>query len=168
MESRLYTFVNPLYMKEIQHGIQSLHVGGELHQKYHRICICAESDLLYDWNDNHKTVIVLAGGPHGELVAIRDYMFTDARMLGLPFAHFNEDEYSLGGILTCVGVVVPEPLYNAVNGRVAWASDYGISDHASISTSLFYRNAEGELTVYEEDSPEWRFITLLKSKPLAK
>ena len=168
MESRLYCLTNPTYMSQIQCGIQSLHVLGELNVKYRHEKTEA-ADLLFDWQDNHKTVIVLNGGCAGDLVEIREYLYQDAAALGLPYAHFNEDVYSLGGVITCVGVVVPAYLYGAVEYDVASVA-FREGNRPNVPNGpphLYYEHFNGEINVYSEESVEWKFIKLLKSKRLA-
>lgn len=167
---RLYTFTNPTYMSQIQCGIQSLHVLGRLHKKY-RNCDTderVERLLLFDYNDNHETVIVLNGGVHGDLVAINEYMKTEMPQLELPFAHMNEDAYSLNSSMTCVGVVVPESLYGAMDYTAAsvWDAD-APRPNAGPTSHFYFPHASGNVSVYSEESAEWRFIKLLKSKRLA-
>ena len=120
---RLYTFGN-YYMSSIQQGIQAAHVVSELFIKYREdICFYNEeytvrieelehvqtTEDLYDWAYNHKTMVCLNGGNFQGLKDI-ETLFQDEQNK-LPWATCYQDEMSLGGILTNVGIVVPEYIY---------------------------------------------------------
>lgn len=126
MELRLYTFVN-VYLSSIQAGIQSAHLVHDMFVKYKENGSNTKSDhaALWDWAKNHKTLIVLNGGPN-EYIRTRWLQFQRELSTvetyinhGLPWGSFNEDEFSLGGVMTCVGVVLPECIFNAVDYRTA-------------------------------------------------
>ena len=107
---RLYTFVNGLYMRPIQFGIQSAHLVGDMFVKY-RANGEGKLGQLYDWAENHKTMVILSAvntaGLHGA------FAFLDNADNPYPYAKFHEDAQSLDGAITCVGVVVPEKIYTA-------------------------------------------------------
>lgn len=103
---RLYTFTN-MYLSPIQKGIQSAHLVHELFNKYESSY--DERDTLYDWSTNHKTMIVLNGGYSETLSALND-LFCHTRN-PYPFTTFHESKEALGGALTCVGIVLPEKIY---------------------------------------------------------
>jgi len=115
---RLYTFVN-FYLSSIQQGIQSAHLVHELFNKYRHIDpsddidSCYQTDLrkmqLREWSENHKTMIVLNGGIDETLNELYQFMNTDENPF--PFTCFHEDHQSLHGIMTCVGIVLPEYIY---------------------------------------------------------
>ena len=112
---RLYTFGN-VYLSSAQQGIQAAHVVAELFVKYQvppYPALPSESPaaVLYDWATHHKTMICLNGGNHQGLIETSDKFAELALKLELPYARFFEDEQSLGGILTCYGVVVPTKVY---------------------------------------------------------
>jgi hypothetical protein len=110
MELRLYSFVN-FYLSDIQKGIQTGHMAVDLVREYgdEDICLQSQSVMVADWADNWKTFIVLNGGNN----AMLDNAATICAFSGLPWTTFYEDEESLGGLRTCVGVVVPENYFNA-------------------------------------------------------
>lgn len=122
MEFRLYTFCN-FYLSQIQGGIQSAHVVHELFNKYPTddAILYHAGGALREWSKNHKTMIVLNGGAHQDiqdkfLMLSREAAAVEHKIgCGIPFNSFNEDEYSLGGIMTCVGVVLPEMIFDAVD-----------------------------------------------------
>ena len=66
-------------------------------------------DVLYDWAENHKTMICLNGGNLQGLKDIESLFQSEQNIF--PWATFYEDEMSLGGILTNVCIVLPEDIY---------------------------------------------------------
>jgi len=98
-----------MYLSPIQRGIQSAHVTHDLFVKYNEYIDFEMKEQLFDWAENHKTMIVLNGGYSSTLTALND-MFDDSRN-PYPFTHFNESEEALCGALTCVGIVLPEKIY---------------------------------------------------------
>lgn len=156
---RLYTLCNA-YLSSIQQGIQSAHVTHELFLKYPRPDgpLYGKADnVLWSWARDHKTMIVLNGGINADLVKLREFLTYSSTQLGntlgfsqgLPWATFNEDGDSLGGILTCIGIVVPEIFYSAEQfaGAGNWYTD---------------------ATTYHRDPVDIEFIRTLKSKGLAR
>jgi hypothetical protein len=113
---RAYFFTN-MYLSSIQHGIQSLHCLQEINTKYQN-----ESSILTDWAENHKTVIVLNGGPSEKLHAIK-HLFEDDNNT-YPWGYFIEP--SIDNALTCVGIILPESMYAKVRYDIG-TLDYEIS-----------------------------------------
>ena len=134
---RAYFFGN-MYLSSIQQGIQAHHTTSELFIKYREIDLydyaestgdnppkqladrAAQADTLYEWARNHKTSILLNGGYSAtlrELVAI-----FGNRQNPYPWAFFNESDEALDGALTCVGIILPEKIYETAKalreGRV--------------------------------------------------
>ena len=107
MDLRLYTFVNS-YLSSIQKGIQTAHIVHELILQYGS-GDRQPSQRVYDWAAKHKTIIVLNGGNNESLGAINATLAKTYKTH--PYTWFNEDEESLGGIMTAVGVVLPETVY---------------------------------------------------------
>lgn len=105
---RLYTFTN-MYLSPIQKGIQSAHVTHDLFVKYRDYMDYEMNAFLFDWAENHKTMIVLNGG-YSSTIAALNLSFSDSRN-PYPFTHFNESDDALCGALTCVGIVLPEKIY---------------------------------------------------------
>lgn len=105
---RLYTF-NHVYLSPIQHGIQTAHVVAEMFAMYRGKDY--SSQMLMDWAQNHKTIICLKGGNSASLIDIHDKLKYYLESLGLPWAAFQEDDESLNGSITCVGVVLPKRIY---------------------------------------------------------
>lgn len=102
---RAYFFTN-MYLSDIQRGIQTAHVMHEMFTYYDR----SSSPLLYDWADNHKTIIVLNAGYSSTLEEIQTHLANDENYL--PWNFFRESEEALNNALTCIGIIVPEAYYN--------------------------------------------------------
>jgi len=103
-----------MYLSSIQQGIQAAHVTHELFLDYpafdpNHHDLDRTSEVLHDWAENHKTMILLNGGYSDNLRELIK-LFADARN-PYPWASFNEGEDSLDGALTCVGIVLPEKIY---------------------------------------------------------
>lgn len=106
---RFYSIGN-MYLSSIQQGIQAFHCLGEMTIKYDAPELAVDSKF-YDWLDNHKTLICLNGGNNERLNDF--YTFLNSSTYNpYPYTKFHEDDASMGGMLTCVGIVVPEQIYN--------------------------------------------------------
>ena len=116
MEQKLRAyFFNNMYLQGAHSGIQSQHCTAELFVKYQWLdseCQTDESDteILYDWAQNHKTTIVLNGGMSGDLQALVELF--ESEYNPYPWSFFKEAEYALNGALTNVGIILPEKIYN--------------------------------------------------------
>lgn len=155
-ELRLYTFCN-FYLSSIQQGIQSAHVVHSLFVKYPTV---ESNSILWDWAQNDKTMIVLNGGAHDDIV--QSFQAASALNLNhhnvlLPLESFSEDAYSLGGIMTCWGIVVPKCLYDSKYDDQTGGYFY---DDELVMPPTRYDYAVG--------TPEYTFIKLLKSCSLAR
>jgi hypothetical protein len=105
---RLYSFVNALYMREVQWGIQTAHCLEDMHQKYTEIP--EKQAIITDWARNHKTMILLDGGNNR---ALGDIMHSFTKNIKTyPWAFFSEDIASLNNAMTCVTIILPENIYN--------------------------------------------------------
>lgn len=167
---RLYTFGN-YYMSSIQQGIQASHVVSELFVKYqetgintvdnyeptvHEIEYQDKVDTLYDWAYNHKTMVCLNGG---NLQGLEDILtLLKDEQNNLPWAIFYEDEMSLGGILTNVGIIIPEHIYDS-------AYKVRNSNHVISNNNVY--GSMGEFVCSLNDF-EIKLINLLNSCQLAK
>lgn len=108
---RLYSFVAGLYLNELQKGLQTAHVVGDLSQ----FKVNTPQRAVFDaWASTDKTIIILNALNHGGVVELESVLSELAEGLGLPCATFREDEVSMNGMATAVGIVVPEKYYNAV------------------------------------------------------
>lgn len=132
---RLYTFVN-FYLSSIQQGIQTQHVDRELTNKYVYFSTpetASQQELLREWSINHKTTYVMNGGNHNMIREL--YVFLkEVDGFGFPYARFFEDEESLGSIITSVGIVLTENIYNAKKNEFSgnWEWRNPLSDDAPI------------------------------------
>ena len=108
---RAYFFCN-FYLSSIQQGIQSAHCMHEMFTKYRDVNTEPQTSVLYDWANNHKTMIVLNGGDSQSIAELYELLAPLAKEGFFPFAKFSEDERSLNNALTCVGVVLPESIYD--------------------------------------------------------
>ena len=106
---RAYFFGN-MYLSSIQQGIQAAHATHELFIKYNQPGR-AQAYLL-DWATDHKTMILLNGGYAATIQELVDFFGEQDGPYGLyPFAPFYEEEASLNGALTTVGIILPEKIY---------------------------------------------------------
>lgn len=153
-ELRIYTFTIHLYMSAKQVGIQSMHLGVEMGVKY-KNTHDHEEKVFDDWATGHKTAIVLGAYNLKGVTDAYNQIKELAPTLMLPFDKFHEDEDSLGGIMTCCGVVVPQSLYDA-------QPDLDFED-----TYSYVHPRTGGKNYYHLGDPAYELIKLLKSKPLA-
>lgn len=103
---RCYHLCN-MYLSSIQQGIQSAHSQMELFVKYRKNS--AQKEKLYNWAENHKTMIVLNGGYMETMNSALDFFKNEENPY--PYAYFKESPEALGGILTNIAIVLPEKIY---------------------------------------------------------
>jgi len=102
---RFYAVGN-MYLSSIQQGIQAAHCVAEmLMQPY-----SDRRAMMQEWALNHKTLICLNGGNNKSLNEFWELVRYQKQF---PVAKFHEDEQSMAGMLTCVGIIVPEKIYGA-------------------------------------------------------
>jgi len=101
---RAYFFSN-MYLSSLQNGLQTAHVVAEMFVKY----TGAVDIYLQNWARNHKTIIILNGGYSSNLLQLCD-LFSDPQN-PYPWANFNEEQSALNGAATCVGIILPEKIY---------------------------------------------------------
>ena len=99
------------YLSSIQQGIQSLHTLGNMFVKYEFPRV-TEHDLLLEWAEKHKTVVIMNAGDSHDLHEIA-HLFKDAEDCRYPWATFTEE--GIMDALTCVGVVVDDHIIKAVD-----------------------------------------------------
>ncbi len=114
---RAYFFGN-MYLSSIQQGIQAQHCTGEFAVNYNPALAadgklyCEDPEkyaMLMDYLDNHKTSILLNGGYSENLHRLISLFATEDN--SYPWAFFHESEEALDGALTCVGIILPEAIY---------------------------------------------------------
>ena len=132
---RFYAVGNQ-YLSSIQQGIQAFHVLGEMAIFYaprKQLLGASNAEMMYhDWLNNHKTVICLNGGNNAALTDFW-YFIHKPDHNTLPYSKFNEDDASMGGMLTSIGIVVPEKIYgiraddaSTWLGLSAWEVELGL------------------------------------------
>jgi hypothetical protein len=102
-------FLNSMYLPGIHTGIQTAHTVGELFVKYPRSTM--KSKMLDHWAKHHKTIICLNGGYLSAMNEFYDFISRDENPY--PFAKFHESDEALGGIMTNVGIILPEKIFAA-------------------------------------------------------
>jgi hypothetical protein len=100
---RFYAVGN-MYLSSIQQGVQAFHCLGKMALEH------TGNRMFEDWLSVHKTLICLNGGNNKSLT---DFYELIRYQKQFPVAKFHEDEQSMAGMLTCVGIVVPEEIYGA-------------------------------------------------------
>lgn len=100
-------------LKPLHQGVQNSHILGELIAKYVADASSPKSkyDMLIDWAVNHKTIIFYDGGFAAGLETVRRALLS----CPYPWSEFYEDEATLSGIMTSVGVVLPAAVYEAAD-----------------------------------------------------
>ena len=119
---RLYSLTN-YYLSSIQKGIQTAHLVSELSRMDREHALGkgkrSPSTMFREWADHHKTIILLNGGNSARLGYFHNAMISLApgqtvRIADeFPVVYFREDEDSLNGALTAVGVILPESVYKS-------------------------------------------------------
>lgn len=104
---RAYFFGN-LYLSSIQQGLQSAHVLAEMYTKYVGPDPYSQYFVLDEWAREHKTIIILNAGYSEEIRFLSERFATQEKY---PWASFNEGQDALDGALTCIGIVLPEHVY---------------------------------------------------------
>jgi len=105
-EHRAYFFTN-MYISDIQRGIQTAHCISDMHMKY-KYHSDVNIKIVDHWANHDKTMIVLNGGYSSHLMELVS-IFSD--QYDLPWEAFFESAEALGGALTCVGIIIPDYIY---------------------------------------------------------
>lgn len=114
-ELRVYTFTN-FYLSSIQQGIQSAHAVTELFNKY---SYPEDHDgelfegMLRTWALDHKTMVCLNGGDNAAINGLANFMNHSDNLY--PWATFHESSDALGGIRTCVAIVLSENIFGTAS-----------------------------------------------------
>lgn len=160
---RLYSFVAGLYLNELQKGLQTAHVVSELSQFKVNT---AQRAVFDSWASTDKTIIILNALNHGGVVQLESVLSELATSLGLPCAMFREDEISMNGMATAVGIVVPEKYYSAVPyyERNIFGGQWVNGEQQGWT---YTEPDNGEVFVYGLNTTEGKLISTLKSYRLA-
>lgn len=108
LQKRMYSFV-PYNISEIQKGIQAGHAV----EQYARIH--GKSAYYKDYVDQHKTWIILSGGPTNNNYDIEEAghlgnILNEVKKIGIPYAEFHEPD--LNDALSAVCFLVDERVFN--------------------------------------------------------
>jgi hypothetical protein len=152
---RAYFFVNAA-LKPVQHGLQVAHCMTEM--AIDARSPNARTKQFFEWAISHKTIIVLEGGLdhafHKGLVDLCEFLKTGKDVM---WASFTEDEETMNRMMTCVGVIVPEEVYERaqrVREKLEEIDWDGLQDPRCSYT--------------DKDRWEAEFIRILNSCPLAR
>lgn len=107
---RAYFLCN-YYLSSVQQGIQAAHCVADMFCRYGKHSQWQTHEMLYTWAKDHKTMILLNGGNHKELETNFYNIQVMCEALGYPYGIFAEDQQSLNGAITCVGLVVEPHIY---------------------------------------------------------
>jgi len=154
---RAYFFVNSA-LSGIQKGLQVAHCVAEMSNEDLEDVAVDEKGKFEAWRLDHKTIIVLEGGFHADLHDITG-MIRDGDH-SFHWDCFSEDEETMNEMMTCVGVILPERIYEAAK-RVRETRvnlELGLDDERVWSVV-----GEFKITEWEAE-----FIKLLNSCPLAR
>lgn len=164
---RLYTFVCGNYLSQLQRGIQTAHVLGEMVRPFltgKQLARDAQMRRMFvDWLNHHKTIMVMNAGNHVGVKEVYANLLFFANNAGsrfmkggtrYPVAYFNEDEQSLNKAWTAAAIVVPANLYEKVE---AVRNHQGDVLHYTNGTEYF---AQG--------SPEFGIVNIIKSHRLVQ
>jgi len=108
-----------MYLSSIQQGIQAAHVISNMFMKYvtisedYEITADPKRIMLWDWAQNHKTIVLLNGG-YAETIRNLIQLFDDIEN-PYPWADFHEGKDALDGALTDVGIILPEKIYEGAS-----------------------------------------------------
>lgn len=133
-EYRLYSFTN-MYLSSIQKGIQTAHVVSEMSAIWCENPPSLDAKEVFDvWADQDKTVIVLNGGNQANLENIFQCAEKFATEYELPVVRFYEDQESLGGALTAVGIILSKEIYNLASEMRKLQTELvtGLSDNTNM------------------------------------
>lgn len=146
MENRAYFFGN-MYLSSIQQGIQSAHTLTEMFTKYVNATDWNDHTVqLFEWAKNHKTMVLLNAGYSEEIRSLVE-LFSNHRNK-YPWASFSEGNDALDGALTCVGIILPQKIYDGAKIIREWRPSKGEAHHLSPRDTLEY---EGQIVVGPEN-----------------
>lgn len=157
MKTRMYCVVNQ-YIAGIHAGIQSAHAITELFLDYPQRRNNA-GNLLWDWADQDKTIIVLNGGYQSSLQELCEKLKPLSSTY--PWASFCEENDALNGAMTAVAVVLPEYMYNPQYMEVTDLV-YRPGQLMGPQIANQYRDEMGNV-VHNYTQPEKDLVTMIKS-----
>ena len=169
---RFYSFSN-MYLSSLQVGLQSAHVISDMFVKYPlpEDATPAPAFYLHHWAGKHKTMILLNGGYSETLRNL--IKFFDQQENPYPWDSFNEAEDALDGALTCVGIVLPEKIYESsayirtLHSGDKTAALAGIEDTGVLRVPVTV-NGDCEVITWSFNKWEYKLIQKLNEFSLAK
>jgi hypothetical protein len=117
LEYRGYVFVNSA-LSSIQKGVQGAHAMVEVTNRYNYSSVtydevpAASARVVWDWRNEHKTLIFLEAGFHRGLLENYLTFAQHCEKLGLPYALFVEDDDTMNSMATAFAGVVPSSIYD--------------------------------------------------------
>lgn len=174
---RAYFFANS-WLSGIQKGLQAAHVVAEMANSASTVASwpreaqdteperTAASDDYFDWATSHKTILVLEGGSHDDLKEICALL--DTKDNPFSWTSFSEDEESLNGAMTCVGIILPERIYEAAS--VLRKNKIDVDRWSKLDPDHPHFSRKVRLGEKVEEYTEWEIelIKLINSRPLAR
>ena len=157
---RAYFFGN-MYLSSIQQGIQAAHVVAEMSLKYSAEASTRGPGPFNDWAENHKTMVLLNAG-YGEEIHDLVRFFGQGQY---HWASFNEGQDALDGALTCVGVILPEKIYE-LSKLIRDPDEFKIIEHRVVNSGEWVCNADGDIWDYTKW--EWDLVKRLNDYGLAR
>lgn len=153
---RFYGFGN-YYLSSLQQGLQAGHAAVDLYVKYHLMQEQDSRQVLYaDWAANHKTMVLLNGGNSANLQDLFDFLNCEENPY--PFVKFHEDEVSLNGALTYVGMILPPKIYDTAARLRAGRDHSHVADKSEIHIRDVKSGFDGwAQTDIIEDISAWEF-----------
>lgn len=162
---RLYTFCN-YYLSSIQQGIQTAHVVSELMSASFKDQTKEQFKMVLDWAKNHKTIVVCNGGNCEDLRKLCDFFNTKENPY--PFTNFFEDNQSLNSAITCVGIVLPEEIYN-VTSEFKYGYNFISDSRERTKVYSYVPDRLENMKIYSDvTSYDYKLIDKIKSAPLAR
>lgn len=126
-------FILQYQMEGIHAGIQAAHCLSDLTRNYMLGAMNDEQrDVFTRWNLHHKTKILLNGGYQQNLLEIQNILNQHGSYAGWPTGSFNESLEASNGLLTCVGVIIPD---NRPTNDI-WESMHGDTDPITVSKRI--------------------------------
>lgn len=152
---RAYFFGN-MYLSSIQQGIQAAHCLAEMFIGY--VHGSSMEKILHDWAVHHKTMVLLDGG-YAEALNELHGCFKDTKF---PCGIFKEEEAALNRTTTCVGIILPERIYEGAK-MIRESADPGRALHTMLEVGIVY---ESETWTYS--NKELELIERLNQHSLAR
>ena len=145
------------YFKSLLNGVQGGHACVELSFKYEPDTM--EARMYKQWSRQDKTLLFLDGGVSLHLHGILGQLQSLGQDAHMPWAHVNEDEATLEGMLTAVVVVLPESIVkaDALDWEAAKTNHTGLIHDDLVKLGMTFSNNQVFTGV----------IDWLRSRPLA-